>query len=327
MSDNPFIADPDFFERKIRGMWITGQDRVFHTHGDMAGLEGVWNAQGQVQGIWDAPVQTTWKSGVFQVGSTQKAIKRLHRDMTLGFHIVDTGETGAEDNESDFRGIFDYEDDPYDDDPEPTTIHIDTDRSGERMLDVLLYDTPVFEPEIDPIQEQYFNLILKVRAGQPDWYEFNPETGKDFKSVFEDSATDLAEGFIEAWNPTDRPIQQKWILTQATWSIPDVSWKGKKNHRRPGGTWGSRVIELNPITVIQGGIVISLDPKDLMIRDNNYTNALPSLLPNAQYFMHFIPPYTPRTPLPISYKDAPAGGARAELIMPHRWSRPWGLDT
>jgi hypothetical protein len=246
--------------------------------------------------------------------------------MTLGFHVVETSGAGAEDNESDFRSIFDYEDDPYDDDPEPTTIHIDTDRSGERMLDVLLYDTPVLEPEIDPIDQQYFNLILKVRAGQPNWYEFDPETGKDFKSVFESSATD-EDGFIQVENPTDRPIQHKIILTRATWSVPDVSWKGKKNFRRPAGLWGSRTITLNPITVVQGGVVISLDPKDLMVRDNNYTNALPALLPNAQYFMHNIPPYTPKTLLPISYRDAPPGGARAELIMPHRYSRPWGLEA
>lgn len=322
---NPFIEVPDFFDRKIRGMWITGQERIFHTHGDMAGIEGVWNAQGQVQGIWDAPVQTTWKSGVFQVGSTQKAIKRLHRDMTLGFHVTETDGAGAEDNESDFRSIFDYVTDPYVDDPEPTTLHIDTDRSGERMLDLLMYDTPVLEADLDPIEAQYFNLILKVRAGQPDWYEFDPETGKDFKSVFQSDQA-LAEGFIEVKNPTDRPIKQKWILTRATWSIPDVSWKGRKYHRKPGGIWSGRVIVLQPITAVQGGAVISLDPADLMIRDHNFTNALPSLLPNAQYFMHQIPPYTPPTLLPISYKDAPAGGARAELILPHRWSRPWGQE-
>ena len=54
---SPFIPNPDYFERKILGMWITGQGRIFHTHGDQKGTEGVWNAQGQVKGIWDAPVE------------------------------------------------------------------------------------------------------------------------------------------------------------------------------------------------------------------------------------------------------------------------------
>lgn len=325
MRRNPFIEQPDFFDRKIRGMWFTGQNQIFHTHGEQAGMQGVWNAQGQVHGIWDAPVKTTWKAGAFQEGSTQKAVKRLERDMTLGFHITDTPGRSAEENESAFRSIFAYEEDEWDDDPEPTTLHIDTDQSGERRLDLLLYDTPEFEPDIDPIQEQYFNLILKVRAGQPDWYELDPATGEDYKSVFESDQTS-AEGFIEVENPTDRPIRHKWVLTRATWRVPDFSWKGGRGNRRPGGVYGNRILELNPITATQGGIVISLDPKDLMIRDHNYTNALPAMLPNGQHFFHIIPPYTPKTLLPISYKDAPTGGARAELIQPRRWSRPWGQE-
>jgi hypothetical protein len=320
---NPFIPNPDFFDRKIRGMWITGHERIFHTHGDLAGIEGVWNAQGQVKGLWYAPVETTWKSGAYQVGSTQKAVKRKHRDCILGFHITETPSAGAEDNESDFSGIFDFEVDPYDDDPEPTTIHIDTDRSGERMLDVLKYENPDFEPEVDPIEQQYFNLILKVRAGQPNWYELDPTTGANFKTVFQ-SGSDKAEGFIEVENPTDQVMHQKWTLTRATWTVPDVSWKGRKGYRKPGGTWINRTLTLEPITIVQGGVVISLDSKDLMVRDHNYTNALPSLLPDGRHFLNTIPPHTPKTLLPISYKDAPAGGARAELIQPHTWDKPWG---
>lgn len=323
---NPFIPNPDYFDRKIRGLWITGQGREFHVHGDQAGTEGAWIAKGGAKGIWDSPVKTTWKTGAFQEGSTQKAVKRLHRDMTIGFHITDNQSGSAEDNEADFRGIFDYEDDEWDDDPEPTVLHVDTDRSGERRLDMLMYDTPVFEPDIDPIQQQYFNLILKLRAGQPDWYQLNPATGKDFTTVFESGATD-AEGFIEVENPTDRPIKQKWVLTRAQWRIPDVSWKGAKYRRAPGGPYRNRVVEMRPITAVQGGVVISLDThKDLMVRDFNYTNALPALLPNGQHFIHIVPPHTPKTLLPISYIDAPAGGARAELVQPRRWSRPWGQE-
>lgn len=322
---NPFIENPDYFDRKIRAMYFTGGGRTFHTHGELGGLEGVWNAQGQVRGIWEAPVQTTWKTGAFQEGSTQKAVKRLHRDMLLGFHVVETGSVGAEDNESDFRSIFDYEIDEWDDQPEPTTLHVVTDKSGERQLDLLLYDTPDMEPEIDPMQEGYFNLILKVRAGQPNWYEMDPETGKEFKSVFQSGATD-GEGYIEVWNPCDRPIRQEWILTRATWTVPDVSWRGGKYRRRPGGVWADRMIPLHPISDVQGGVRISLEPQRLLVRDFNNTNAVATILKPGQRFMHIIPPYTPRQMLPISYIDAPAGGARAELIQPHRWTRPWGQE-
>lgn len=323
---NPFIADPDYFDRKVRGMWITGQGRAFHTHGDQGGLQGVWNAMGQVAGIWDAPVQTTWKQGAFEEGSKPKAVKRLHRDMTLGFHIIDTPGSGAEENESDFRSVFDYLPDEWDDEPEPTTLHVDTDQSGVRRLDLLMHAEPELDAVIDPVQQQYFNLIMRVRAARPDWYELDPDTGREYRSVFESSSTN-AQGFIEVENPTDRPMLHKWVLTRATWRIPDFSWKGGRGNRRPAGQFGNRMISLKPITAVQGGIVISLDKQhDLPVRDHNYTNALPALLPNGQHFMHVIPPYTPKTRLPIEYIDAPAGGARAELVQPRRWSRPWGLE-
>lgn len=328
---NPFIAQPDYFDRKIRGMWLTGQGLTFHTHGDGAGMEGVWNAKGQVKGIYDSPVKTTWKSSAFQDGSTQKAVKRLHRDMTLGFHTIRTPHRSAEENESDLRSIFSYEIDEWDDDPEPTVLHVDTDVSGERRLDILLHEEPEFEPEIDPIGQGHFNTIMKARAGQPDWYELDPETGMDYTTQWpmpDDPAygDTSASGFIEVYNPTDRPLRHKWILTRATWVIPDVSWKGPKRKRRIGGVFANRMIPLNPITAVQGGIVISLDGKDLQVRDHNYTNALPALLPNGQHFLHVIPPHTPRTMLPISYSGAPSGGAVAKLVQPRRWSRPWGQE-
>lgn len=317
---SPFIPNPDYFERKILGMWITGQGRIFHTHGTDKGTEGVWNAQGQVKGIWDAPVETTSKGGAFQVGSAPKAVKWLHRDMMLGFHITETRDRTFEDNESDFRGIFGYEEDEWDDNPEPTTLHIDTEKSGERRLDLMMYDTPVFEPVIDPIQQQHGNLILKLRAHQPMWYQ------PDHRTAFE-GGQGSASGFIEISNPTDRPMKIKWILTRAQWNIPDFSWKGAKYSRRPGGVHKERVIAMQPITSDQGGVVISLDTaKDLMVRDHNYTNALPALLPNGQHFIYQVPPYTPKTLLPISYTGAPVGGARAVLVQPRLWGRPWGQE-
>ena len=39
---------------------------VFHVYGPKAGREGVWLAKGQVDGIYDSPVKTTWRSGAFQ---------------------------------------------------------------------------------------------------------------------------------------------------------------------------------------------------------------------------------------------------------------------
>jgi hypothetical protein len=325
MHENPFIEEPTYFDNKIRGMWFSGQGRVFNTHGDNGGIQGIWNAQGQVQGIYDAPKKTVWKSGAFQEGSTQKAVKSLERDMTLGFHCIETDTRTAEANESDFRMMFEYEVDEWDDDPEPTIMHIETDQSGERRLDLLMYDTPTMESDTDPIEGQYFNLILKVRAGQPNWYELDPITGAAHKTVFEDSATS-AEGYIEVENPTDTEMRHEWVLTRATWNVPDPSWRGGRGKRRPAGQYGSRVVTLKPITAIQGGIRISLDGSKLHVRDFNYTNAIGAIMPAGKRIIHRIPPYTPKTRLPISYTAAPPGGARAELIQPRRWTRPWGQE-
>lgn len=322
--DNPFIDDPDFFDRKIKRMWFSGggNGASFVTHGcraDGAGAEGIWSASGQVRGIYDAPVKTTWKTAAFQDGSTQKSKKVLQRDMELGFHCTETRvpPRSAEDNESEFRKVFDYEVDQWDDDPEPTTMHIETDKSGERKLDVLMYEEPDCEPDFDPIEGQYFNLILKLRAGQTMWYE------DDVVTKFQSDATSAA-GYIDVENPTDQPMRHKWILTRATWTLPDFSWKGGRYRRRPGGVHKDRTIPMFPITDVQGGVVVSLNQQDLMVRDVHYTNCLPLL--EGKFFEYVIPPYTPKQQLPISYTGAPAGGAMAQLVQPRRWSRPWGLE-
>lgn len=319
MTENPFIV-PDRFDEQVRCMWFTGQGRIVHTHGEGAGSEGVWNSQGGVRGIFHSPVQTSYKSGAFQEGSTLKSVKWLHRDMMMSFHITETPDRAMEENESDFLSMFEYEPDEWDDNPEPTTLHIDTMKSGERRLDVMMYEDPDLDPDVDPIEQQYLNPILKLRAAQPHWYQ--PDHRTKFKG-----GQGSASGFIEVSNPTDRPMKQKWILTRAQWNIPDFSWKGPKYSRRPGGMYGNRIIPMQPITEIQGGAVINLDTANsLMVRDHNYTNALPALLPNGQAFMHVIPPYTPKTKLPISYTGAPVGGAMAILVQPRRWTTPWGRE-
>ena len=285
---------------------------AFHVHGDKAGQEGVWLAQGQVSGIYDAPVQTTWKTGAFQAGSTQKSRKWLHRDMQLGFHIKETF-TSYEFNESLFRQIFDYEEDPYDPNYEPTILEVETKLSGIRMLNVLMYEAPDFDSDIDPQQQQYGNLIMKLRAGQPFWYE--PDKVTSFTST-----STSANGTVSVSNPTDQIMYHKWILTRGNWSLPDYKWAGGRGSRTP---IDSRVVSGINVTPTNGGAVVDLDRQELMFRDQNGTNILAQLA--GQFFEYPIPPYTPATNLPVSYDSAP-GGATVQLRQPRRWSRPWGLE-
>lgn len=300
----------------IRAVRIRKGDTVFHVHGEHAGQEGVWLAAGQVKGLYEAPVKTTWKTGAFQEGSRQKARKWLHRDLNLGFHIRDTY-TSYELNESQFRQIFEYNQDEWDTDWEPTTIEVETNLSGVRKIDVLMYEAPDFDPEIDPIKQQYGNYLFKLRAGQPFWYS------DDLVSAFEDEATSAA-GTISVANPTDLVAYQKFILTRGTWTLPDVQWIGARGARTPGGPYWDRSIDGIVVTDINGGAVVDLDRQQLMFRDSNNTNLLAQLA--GKFFNYGLPPYTPPTDLSVVYSNAPLGGARVECHVPQRWTRPWGLE-
>ena len=312
------MANPGIVAIRIRR-----GNTVFHVHGEKAGLEGVWLAQRQVNGIYDSPIKSTWKTGAFQVGSTQKAIKRLHRDMELGFHVTDTIADSFEWNESLFRQIFAYETDRWSVDPQPTTIEVVTELSGTRKLDVLMYEQPEFAAVTDPIQQQFGNLILKLRAGQPMWRE------DDVISQFTSTASSAA-GTVTVSNPTDQPMMHKWVLTpghtsgSAIWTLPDFQWVGDPGERVPGGINAARYIRDITVTAANGGCVIDLDRQELMYRDYNNTNIL-GQQGASKIFNYVIPPYTPEFELPVSYKGA-NGGATVQLVMPRNWSRPYGLE-
>jgi hypothetical protein len=312
------VSEPDGFQVRI----VKG-DTVFHVHGDQAGAEGVWLAKGQVEGIYDAPVKTTWKTGAFQVGSKQKANKWVHRDMMLGFHVIDTAFSSYAVNDAEFRKIFDYEEDFWDDDYQPTTIEIETEMSGVRKLDVLMYETPKFEAETDPTKQQYGNLILMLRAGQPMWYETHDTMSGHWEDSFS-ALTATGSGNVTVYNPTDQIMRHKWILTQAVWELPDYQWTGEVGLRAPGGAQASRTVDDIEVTALNGGAVVDLDGTELLFRDANDTNILGQLA--GQFFNFPIPPYTPPTDLPVSYTGAPGGGAMVRLVQPRMWSRPWGLE-
>ncbi len=312
------MADPHIIAIRIRR-----GDIVFHVHGQDAGKEGVWLAKGQVRGIYDAPIKSTWKTGAFQRGSTQKAVKWLHRDMDLGFHIVDITQSDGtsasyEWNESMFRQIFFYEEDRWSTAPIPTTIEVDTEMYGTRKIDVLMREEPEFTSDIDPIKRQYGNIILKLRAADPYWYE-EPDV-----KTFESEAGQSADTIL-VWNPTDQIMYQKWIVTPATWTLPDFQWTGDPGDRTPGGDNAARYIEDIEITTTNGGAVIDTDRQELMFRDKNNTNIMGKMGGN-HIFTYPIPPYTPEQYVPVSYKGAGASGAACQLVMPRNWSRPWGLE-
>lgn len=282
----------------ITAIRIVKGGTVFHVHGEDAGAEGVWLAKGQVEGLYDAPVKTTWKTGAFQVGSSQRGRKFLHRDMTLGFHIKETV-TSWEFNDSQFRRIFDYEEDPWDDNYQPTTIEVETTLSGVRKIDVLMSEPPDFDTDLDPQMQQHGNVIFKLRSGQPMWYQ--------------DDYTSRSNTSVAVQNPTDQIAFHKWELPVGTLVLPDREWQGAPGARTPVGT---RTVTV-PVPSGSGGAVVDLDRSELMFRDANNTNILAQLA--GKFFEYPIPPYTPPTNLAVS-------GGSVLVRIPVRWSRPWGLE-
>lgn len=294
----------------------------FCVHGQGSGREGVILGHGQVEGIYDAPVSMERRSMARQRGGTVINKNWGVRELSLGFHVLDGVDNWTQ-VDSDFRSAFTYDDDEVEWDPDwkPARIDWSTDQSGTRSLDVVLREVPDFNPDRDPIMDGYGNPIMPLAADQPFWYE-------DSVTKQWSTGSTSATGWIEMpGNPTDIPAFQRWVLTRGEWTLPDVSWRGRRGHRAPGGEYGGRMIELKPITTTQGGLVIDLDPMELMVRDAHDTNATGYMLKKpGQFFMHVIPPYTPPCWLPISVTNAPAGGAMAQLTVPRLWSKPFGLE-
>lgn len=303
----------------------SGDDRTYWcVSGPGRGEQGVVLGHGQVEGIYDAPVVVERRSMARQRGGTIINKNWGVRELSLGFHVI--GDPGGDDFarvDSDFRASFTYdaEEEQYDPDWKPARIDWTTELSGTRSLDVVLREAPDFAPDVNPLINEYGNPILPLAADQPFWYE-EPAT-----TTWSTGSTSGSGFIVMPGNPTDVPAFQKWVLTRGKWTLPDVSWTGRRGHRKPGGQYGTRMIGLKKIESTQGGLVIDLDPMELMVRDAHDTNAIGYMMENVgQFFMHTIPPYTPPTLLPISVTDAPAGGAMATLIVPRLWSKPYGLE-
>lgn len=301
----------------VTSVEIFGQNGEYLcVHGDGAGDRGAFLGEGQVSGIYDSPEKQVWKSGARQVGAKQRNRKIMARDMDLGFKCIETRTHTAEENESYLVQAIGYGLDEWDDDARYARMRITTDMSGWRDLDIVQYEEPDFSPKQDPIKDQLLNPILKLRSGNPDWYE---------DDVIEPAVwTDDGWQEVTVSNPTPRPMLIKWIATQGTWTIPDFSWRGGKGKRFPAGKHSQRFIRCDTVTASDGGMTIDLDPAKLHIRTANNTNMLARM--GGKFFKYPIPPYTQPQTLPVYCEDVPDQGAMIQLVQPRRWPRPWGLE-
>ncbi|MGW8936188.1 hypothetical protein [Gordonia terrae] len=298
---------------------LLGCDRTrWDVAGPLAGRQGAIIAEEQVDGIYDAPIKQEWSEDADQAGGTWEHTTWGIREILLGFHLFEDDYPGPDGRlESNFRNAFAMHRDQWDPNFRHARLVCRTELSGVRMLTVQMYEAPETDLGMDPLDEQYFNVKYKLRAANPMWM------GKEHVEPFERSGTS-GSGTILVSNPTDQPMRITWKLTRGTWTIPDPSWVGPPNARVPGGAFGDRTIPLPTITSADGGVTITRERKGLHATTANGTNFVGRMAGN--WVKHEIPPWTQPTELPISYTGAPSGGARAELIQPRPWSRPWGLE-
>jgi len=289
-----------------RGKSVTGRE------------PGITLVEDGVAGLMDAPIETNWIEDT-ERGSVWAGERFLARDLTLGFCVSDelAGSSIAGQLESEFRMAFSSRPDRWDPDWQPTKVLVDSDLSDERWLYVQMHEVPAMKMPRDPFGQKIYDIAYEVRAGQP-LYE-----SEKVVEVFEGSGTS-GSGTITVSNPTDVEMRHTWVLTRATWTIPDPSWTGARGAREPGGDQADRTIPLPPITEEDQGVRITRGRRQLHAMTFNKTNFLGRM--NGNWVRFDIPPYTPPTELPISYIDAPSGGARAELHQPRFWTRPVGLE-
>lgn len=294
-------------------------------HGPGQGNKGVYLSQDQVKGLFEAPVRQVWDASAQQIGGTLRGMWRDVRDISLGFHVTDRA--GPIDVAlARFRKAFSYRKDRWDPNAVLPRIEVTSDLSGSRSLDVQLYEAPDFDPGTDPLVTGYGNPILPLRAGQPNYYA--PDVITSFTA-----GTASASGTVTVSNPTPLPMYHKFVVTRCQATLPDKSWTGPPNARVPGvdnlsgRNDSARTILLPLLTALHGGATVDVEhltADRLMIRDASDQNMLGQMPVPGMYFTYEIPSWTQAQTLPVSYTNAPAGGAMIQCIQPRRWPEPFG---
>lgn len=294
----------------IRIIGVDGD--VVTTHGAGTSVDGIWLAEAGLQkGLWRMPTQTEWTSARRERGARHIGTTIPAADVTLGFHVVGDDVFEVEDR---LDGLFSFGLDPWDPESRLARVEVET-SDGVRWRELQRFEEPELVLEGDAEDQGYIGAVESLRAGAPAW------RSPDFVSSWEASGGS-GSGTVEVWNPTPLPMFQMWVLTPGVWVLPDFSWSGAKNQRVPGGDYSARTVTVT-VAGAHGGARVNLDPMRLMVEALDGSNILGAAA-GGYFFMHEIPPHTPKTDLPVAVSGAPSGGARVELHQPRHWTKPWG---
>ncbi|MEU1526351.1 hypothetical protein ABZ413_29560 [Nocardia rhamnosiphila] len=305
-------------------------DSYWCLSGQGAGEQGAILALNPL-GIYDAPVKVGMKRGAFEIGGKPSKIDRPYREIQLMLTAVgDTAEEWA-DVDSRLRMAFDYETDPWDPEGQQARLQFTTPR-GIRWLDVLLLESPIMALDTDPWDYGISNLPVTLVAGQPMYRENDWVGDAEHPAGWQLEGASSGAGTVWVCNPTDRPMNQEWIVTgNGVAVLPDFSWTGPKGARVPGVDFrtdrddSDRVLYTPPIGTENGsGARFFVDRGKLPAVDNLNTNL--SALMDGNRLLYQIPPYTPWTELPVSAEDVTSDVFGILCRQPRFWSRPWGLE-
>lgn len=262
-------------------------------HGPGAGREGV-RLGTSPDGLYDSPVRTLWQQGAFQEGSTPNGVRWDARDVVFVALIGDRGGKSWQDVDSDWRRAWSYSED--------SILRIAT-TSGTRELKLRMFESPGFTPEFDPRVNEFGEVVMTCRAGDPFWRE---------QPVPQPVASSGSSGtsMVEVYNPTDKPMWLRWVAAPGSrWTIPDYDFRGSK-----------RIITL-PTAYTSREVLIDTHPLREQIVVADWANAWEAM--GGVQFVNSVPPHTGPVEVPVSWSGS---GGSLMLVQDRRWSRPWGME-
>jgi len=266
---------------------------IWVLNGPGAGREGVHLGESP-EGIYDAPVRTLWQQGAFQEGASPNGARWDARDLVFMVMIQGTATRSWQDVDSAWRRAWSYTKD--------SILRVTT-SSGTRELRLRMFESPRFTPDIDPRVNEFGEVVMTCRAGDPFWYE---QPDKQIVEAVGGSGTE----YRTVVNPTDKDMWLRWVQSPGSrWTVPDFDFAG-----------GQRVITL-PSVYTDREVLIDTHPLREQVVVVGWANAWEAM--GGVQFLHPVPPYTPPTDVPVSWTGA---GGSLMLVQDRRWSRPWGLE-
>ena len=158
-------------------------------NGPGAGREGVHLGESP-DGIYDAPVRTLWQQGAFQEGATANGARWDARDVVFTAMIQGVSGRSWQDVDSQWRRAWSYTAD--------SVLRVTT-PSGTRELKLRMFEAPKFTPDVDPRVNEFGEVVMTCRAGDPFWRE---QPDKQAVTASGASGTE----YLRVVNPTDKDM-------------------------------------------------------------------------------------------------------------------------